>query len=101
MGLLTDFVWDRYCVSATAFEGMAVSHIEFQPMGRDHESAVTDDIDLLRPILTPKTVLPLFFAIGIVFAPIGGLLLWASAKVWAGVPFYMLLLLVFFCRSLY
>ncbi|KFA67890.1 hypothetical protein S40285_04074 [Stachybotrys chlorohalonatus IBT 40285] len=34
-----------------------------------------------QPILTPKTVLPLFFAIGIIFAPIGGLLLWASAQV--------------------
>jgi hypothetical protein len=34
-----------------------------------------------RPILTPKTVLPVFFAVGILFAPIGGLLLWASAQV--------------------
>lgn len=34
-----------------------------------------------RPILTPKTVLPLFFAIGIIFAPIGGLLLYASTQV--------------------
>lgn len=34
-----------------------------------------------RPILTPKTVLPLFFTIGIIFAPIGGLLLYASAQV--------------------
>ncbi|TAQ90952.1 hypothetical protein B7494_g688 [Chlorociboria aeruginascens] len=34
-----------------------------------------------QPILTPKTVLPLFFAIGIIFAPIGGLLLYASAQV--------------------
>ncbi|MCJ1482570.1 hypothetical protein MMC06_002736 [Schaereria dolodes] len=34
-----------------------------------------------QPILTPKTVLPLFFAIGIIFAPIGGLLLYASARV--------------------
>lgn len=34
-----------------------------------------------QPILTPKTVLPLFFAVGIIFAPIGGLLLWASALV--------------------
>ncbi|RMZ80311.1 hypothetical protein DV738_g2888, partial [Chaetothyriales sp. CBS 135597] len=33
------------------------------------------------PILTPKTVLPIFFAIGIIFAPIGGLLLWASYSV--------------------
>ncbi|KIV98958.1 uncharacterized protein PV09_09293 [Verruconis gallopava] len=34
-----------------------------------------------QPILTPKTVLPLFFAVGIIFAPIGGLLLWASSEV--------------------
>lgn len=34
-----------------------------------------------QPILTPKTVLPLFFAIGIIFAPIGGGLLFASAVV--------------------
>ena len=34
-----------------------------------------------RPILTPKTVLPLFFTIGVIFAPIGGLLLYASAQV--------------------
>ncbi|KAL8948465.1 MAG: hypothetical protein Q9222_005353 [Ikaeria aurantiellina] len=34
-----------------------------------------------QPILTPKTVLPLFFAIGIIFAPIGGLLLYASSQV--------------------
>jgi len=34
-----------------------------------------------QPILTPKTVLPLFFLVGIIFAPIGGLLLWASSKV--------------------
>src|SRR6266496_5277735 len=33
------------------------------------------------PILTPKTVLPLFFAVGIIFGPIGGLLLYASAQV--------------------
>lgn len=35
-----------------------------------------------QPILTPKTVLPTFFVIGIIFAPIGGLLLWASNSVW-------------------
>ncbi|KAI5800058.1 ligand-effect modulator 3 family [Geopyxis carbonaria] len=34
-----------------------------------------------QPILTPKTVLPLFFIIGVIFAPIGGLLLYASAQV--------------------
>ncbi|KAK9371075.1 ligand-effect modulator 3 family [Lipomyces kononenkoae] len=34
-----------------------------------------------QPILTPKTVLPIFFAVGIIFAPIGGLLLWTSSKI--------------------
>jgi len=34
-----------------------------------------------QPILTPKTVLPTLFIIGILFAPIGGLLIWGSSKV--------------------
>jgi hypothetical protein len=34
-----------------------------------------------QPILTPKTVLPTFFIIGLIFAPIGGLLIWGSSKV--------------------
>jgi hypothetical protein len=34
-----------------------------------------------QPILTPKTVLPIFFLVGVIFAPIGGLLLWASETV--------------------
>ncbi|KAL4986686.1 ligand-effect modulator 3 family [Aspergillus falconensis] len=34
-----------------------------------------------QPILTPKSVLPLFFVVGVIFAPIGGLLLWASSTV--------------------
>lgn len=34
-----------------------------------------------QPILTPKSVLPLFFIVGVIFAPIGGLLLWASSQV--------------------
>jgi hypothetical protein len=34
-----------------------------------------------QPILTPKTVLPIFFLVGVIFAPIGGLLLYASSKV--------------------
>ncbi|KAK5730413.1 alkylphosphocholine resistance protein lem3 [Elasticomyces elasticus] len=34
-----------------------------------------------QPILTPKTVLPLLFGVGVIFAPIGGLLLWASSLV--------------------
>ncbi|KAF8589931.1 Lem3/Cdc50 [Ramaria rubella] len=34
-----------------------------------------------QPILTPKTVLPILFIIGILFAPIGGVLIWGSGKV--------------------
>ncbi|KAA8911207.1 hypothetical protein TRICI_003929 [Trichomonascus ciferrii] len=34
-----------------------------------------------QPILTPKTVLPLFLCITVIFAPIGGLLLYASNQV--------------------
>lgn len=34
-----------------------------------------------QPILTPKTVLPTLFLIGIIFAPIGGLLIWGSNQV--------------------
>ncbi|CAG8837247.1 28943_t:CDS:2, partial [Gigaspora margarita] len=34
-----------------------------------------------QPILTPKTVLPTFFIVGVIFAPLGGLLLWASNSV--------------------
>ncbi|KAF5386598.1 hypothetical protein D9615_001721 [Tricholomella constricta] len=34
-----------------------------------------------QPILTPKTVLPTLFIIGIIFAPIGGLLIWGSSTV--------------------
>ncbi|KAM0752481.1 endosomal protein [Meredithblackwellia eburnea MCA 4105] len=34
-----------------------------------------------QPILTPATVLPTFFLIGIIFVPIGGVLLWGSNQV--------------------
>lgn len=34
-----------------------------------------------QPILTPKTVLPVLFAVGLLFAPIGGLLIWGSGSV--------------------
>ncbi|RHZ43344.1 uncharacterized protein CDV56_100567 [Aspergillus thermomutatus] len=33
-----------------------------------------------QPILTPRSVLPIFFVFGVIFAPIGGLLLWASSQ---------------------
>ncbi|KAG2207168.1 hypothetical protein INT47_012221 [Mucor saturninus] len=34
-----------------------------------------------QPVLTPRTVLPTFFIVGILFMPIGGLLYWSSGKV--------------------
>ncbi|BGP13045.1 hypothetical protein JCM10213_000950 [Rhodosporidiobolus nylandii] len=34
-----------------------------------------------QPILTPATVLPTFFLIGIIFVPLGGVLLWGSNQV--------------------
>jgi hypothetical protein len=34
-----------------------------------------------QPILTPKTVLPLFYAVGLIFALFGGLLVWNDSKV--------------------
>ncbi|THV08082.1 transcription regulator [Dendrothele bispora CBS 962.96] len=34
-----------------------------------------------QPILTPKTVLPTFFIVAIIFGPIGGLLIWGSSQV--------------------
>ncbi|CAG8522526.1 2010_t:CDS:2 [Ambispora leptoticha] len=34
-----------------------------------------------QPILTPKTVLPTFFIVGVIFAPLGGLLLYESDSV--------------------
>ncbi|KAG5637857.1 hypothetical protein H0H81_002896 [Sphagnurus paluster] len=34
-----------------------------------------------QPILTPKTVLPTLFIVGLIFAPIGGLLIWGSSQV--------------------
>ncbi|OKL57172.1 hypothetical protein UA08_07704 [Talaromyces atroroseus] len=34
-----------------------------------------------QPILTPRSVLPLFFGIGAIFAPLGGVLLWANEQV--------------------
>ena len=36
---------------------------------------------MLRPILTPKTVIPLLIVIGVIFGPLGGLLLYASSQV--------------------
>jgi hypothetical protein len=34
-----------------------------------------------QPVLTPRSVLPTFFIIGVIFAPIGGVLFWASNNV--------------------
>jgi LEM3 (ligand-effect modulator 3) family / CDC50 family len=37
--------------------------------------------DISRPILTPKSVIIIFFIVGIIFMPIGGLLIWANSLV--------------------
>ncbi|KAI9318179.1 ligand-effect modulator 3 family [Dichotomocladium elegans] len=34
-----------------------------------------------QPVLTPRSVLPAFFIVGILFVPIGGLLYWSSGRV--------------------
>jgi hypothetical protein len=34
-----------------------------------------------QPILTPATVLPTFFLVGLIFVPLGGVLLWGSNQV--------------------
>jgi hypothetical protein len=39
-----------------------------------------------QPILTPKTVLPTLFIIGIIFAPIGALLIWGNSRVRSSFP---------------
>ncbi|KAG0017440.1 hypothetical protein BGZ80_008282 [Entomortierella chlamydospora] len=46
-----------------------------------HANNVNQRLKAWQPILTPKTVLPTFLIVGIIFAPIGGLLLWASDTV--------------------
>ncbi|KAK4965671.1 alkylphosphocholine resistance protein lem3 [Elasticomyces elasticus] len=54
-----------------------------QPM--EHTDSITTQDPNNQPEKKTKSrrpaILPLFFAVGIIFAPIGGLLLWASAKV--------------------
>jgi hypothetical protein len=46
-----------------------------------------------QPILTPKTVLPTLFIIGIIFAPIGALLIWGNGLVCSSLllPFHIYL----------
>jgi len=59
------------------------NHVDKKPKSRKPPNTAFRQQRLLAyaPILTPKTVLPLFFAIGIIFGPIGGLLLYASSQV--------------------
>lgn len=79
----------RYCVSPATIESLAVSFTlpllhPFRDL--DRERLLTSRLDPVRPILTPKSVLPLFFIIGILFAPIGGVMIWASSLVRGIVP---------------
>lgn len=74
--LLSELTAIRHCLSTTTSESVAVSILGILLFPMSHLLKFMN-----RPILTPKSVLPLFFAIGIVFAPIGGVLLWASSQV--------------------
>lgn len=68
----------RYRFPTAEIEGLAVSNLSYLCF---NVSITLKTYTAKRPILTPKTVLPLFFIIGIIFAPIGALLLYASAQV--------------------
>ena len=82
--------------------GKCVSAVPLPPswiygvMGREEYCLKTDCVPCLRltdtafkqqrlkawqPILTPRTVLPTIFIVGILFAPIGALLIWGSSLV--------------------
>lgn len=56
---------------------MAVSSYQGTPRRRPEAIRLTKR----RPILTPKTVLPIFYVFGLLFALFGGLMLWASTEV--------------------
>ncbi|KAL9043983.1 MAG: hypothetical protein Q9214_002849, partial [Letrouitia sp. 1 TL-2023] len=68
----------RYRFPTAEIEGLAVSDLPYPCF---NVPITSKTYTAKRPILTPKTVLPLFFIIGIIFAPIGALLLYASAQV--------------------
>jgi hypothetical protein len=71
---LADYDHSRYRLSSTTTARLAVCFSASR-------QRIQQKLTFPRPILTPKTVLPLFFVIGIVFSPIGGLLLWANSQV--------------------
>src|SRR5579862_4136102 len=76
--------WGRRPTDESASDAGSDSRKEKKPKSRKPPNTAFRQQRLLAyaPILTPKTVLPLFFAVGIIFGPIGGLLLYASSKVW-------------------
>jgi hypothetical protein len=54
----------------------------------DNSLAITSDtafkqqrLKAWQPILTPKSVLPTLLIVGLIFAPIGGVLIWGSNQV--------------------
>lgn len=85
--LLTLFI--RYCFPTATPKSMAVSDGYIIFMWVDINNS------LWRPILTPKTVLPFFFTVGIIFAPIGGVLLWASSQVCPDISRYVFMELMY------
>ncbi|KAJ5888871.1 hypothetical protein N7495_008912 [Penicillium taxi] len=66
----------RYRFPSAAPESLAMPH---SPLFPPFAPKITNTSN--RPILTPKSVLPLFFIVGIIFAPLGGVLIWASSLV--------------------
>jgi hypothetical protein len=77
--------WNRRNEDNTSDAGSDNRTTEKKPKSRKPPNTAFRQQRLLAyaPILTPKTVLPLFFAVGIIFGPIGGLLLYASSKVFS------------------
>jgi hypothetical protein len=63
-------------------------HEEKKPKSRKPPNTAFRQQRLLAysPILTPKAVLPIFFAVGLIFGPIGGLLLYSSSKAYNPAP---------------
>lgn len=75
--------WGRRHTDDNGSDAGSDSNKEKKPKTRKPPNTAFRQQRLLAyaPILTPKTVLPLFFAVGIIFGPLGGLLLYASSKV--------------------
>src|SRR5579871_2994303 len=79
-------LWNRRENNGNGSENGSENRVDKKPKSRKPHNTAFRQQRLLAyaPILTPKTVLPIFFAVGIIFGPIGGLLLYASSQVSSG-----------------